>query len=359
MKSYMIRTKTAEQSRIVCREGVLRTALPRLLSEYREVFFFSDRTVWELYGRKIGRAYRESPVHIMPAGEAHKTPETLFKLLAAMAEAQLHRGACLVCLGGGVVGDVGGLAAALYMRGIDCIQIPTTLLAQVDSSVGGKTAVDFAGVKNLIGAFRQPRYVFADPTFFATLPPREVRCGLGEIVKHGALHAPLFDMLWENRGRLTDGDFLAAIVPENIAFKAEVVRQDADEKGLRKCLNLGHTTAHAFELTDGKLSHGEYVLVGMIFEAELAKKFAGGDAAYLDDLEDLCRIALGSVPALPPAREAARLARLDKKNAVSDEVVLTVPVRKGEYTLLSLGFDVYAAELERIQRALTEGGAAC
>ena len=354
MKSYMIRTKTAEQSRIVCREGVLRTALPRLLSEYREVFFFSDRTVWELYGRKIGRAYRESPVHIMPAGEAYKTPETLLKLLGAMAEAQLHRGACLVALGGGVVGDVGGLAAALYMRGIDCIQIPTTLLAQVDSSVGGKTAVDFAGVKNLIGAFRQPKVVLADPTFFATLPPREVRCGLGEIVKHGALSAPIFETLWENRDRLTDGDFLAAIVPENIAFKAEIVRQDADEKGLRKCLNLGHTTAHAFELSDGKLSHGEYVLAGVIFEAELAKKYAGGDAAYLDDLQTLCRAALGGMPQLPPAREAARLALLDKKNVAKDEIVVTAPVRKGEYALLSLNYETYVAELERIQQSLAQ-----
>src|SRR5699024_10094782 len=133
-----------------------------------------------------------------------------------------HRNACLVCLGGGVVGDIGGLAASLYMRGIACIQVPTTLLSQVDSSVGGKTAVDFMGVKNLVGAFFQPKQVFADPAFFATLPPREIRCGLGEIVKHGALDGDIYDTLQANRDRLFDLTFLAEIVPTNIAFKARV-----------------------------------------------------------------------------------------------------------------------------------------
>ena len=353
MRSFTIRTKQIQESRIVCRENIMRSALQHQLAAYREVFFFSDRTVWELYGRKVGRTYRDAPFFIMQPGEENKTPETLFKLLSAMAEAQLHRGACLVALGGGVVGDIGGLAAALYMRGIDCIQVPTTLLAQVDSSVGGKTAVDFAGVKNLIGAFRQPKLVLADPCFFATLPPREIRCGLGEIVKHGALSGELFDKLWENTDRLYDLDFLAEIVPENIAYKAEIVRQDAQEAGLRKCLNLGHTTAHAFELSDGKLSHGEYVLVGILFEAEIAKEQAEeADAAYLDRLETLCRRALGEMPPLPDAKDAARLARMDKKNRDADEVVLTVPVARGRYALVTLGYDAYAAALARIRERL-------
>ena len=148
-------------------------------------------------------------------------------------------------------------------------------------------------------------------------------------------------------------------MPENIAFKAEVVRRDATEKGLRKCLNLGHTTAHAFELTDGKLSHGEYVLAGIVFEAEFAKRYADGDAEYLAKLEELCLTALGGMPALPPAKDAARLARLDKKNASPDEVVLTVPVRKGEYRLLTLGYDEYAAGLEEIRNKFTAGGVQC
>ena len=351
MREWKIAAARREESRVVCTNDAY-SALEEALSAYREVFFFSDTTVWGLYGEEVKKRFPDALHATMPAGEAYKTPETLFSLLGEMARAGLHRKACLAVLGGGVAGDLGGLAAALYMRGIDCIQVPTTLLAQVDSSVGGKTAVDFAGVKNLAGAFRQPKYVFADPRFFRTLPAREVRCGLGEIVKHGALSAPLFDLLWERRASLSDLDFLAETVPANIAFKAAVVKKDPRERGLRKCLNLGHTTAHAFELTDGKLSHGEYVLAGTMFEAEFAKRHCGGDEAYLDRLEELCRIALGKLPSLPPAEEAARLALLDKKNEAMGEVTLTVPVKKGKYRLLTLGFQAYAKELQQIQGEL-------
>ena len=352
MKSVVIHTQKKETSRVICRKGVLRSALPEELKSYGEVFVFTDENVLKLYAKKIKKYLGEVPVWAMPAGEENKTPQTLFALLGTMASAGLHRNACLVCLGGGVVGDIGGLAASLYMRGIACIQVPTTLLSQVDSSVGGKTAVDFMGVKNLVGAFFQPKKVFADPAFFATLPPREIRCGLGEIVKHGALDADIFDALVQNADRLTDLEFLAGIVPKNIAFKASVVRADATEQGLRKCLNLGHTTAHAFELLDGKLSHGEYVLVGMMFEAELAKKFADGDGEYLTLLQQLCLKVLGGMPSLPDAEEAARFAMLDKKNTQKGSVVLTVPVRKGEWRLLEMEGDRYSAQLKEIGRTL-------
>lgn len=351
MKTVTITDKSTETSRVICRRDVLAKALPEVLKGYRKVFVFSDHTVWGLYGKRVVRALGNVEAHTMTAGEAYKTPETLMSLLAAMAKAGLHRNDCLVCLGGGVPGDVGGLAAALYMRGIDCIQVPTTLLAQVDSSVGGKTAIDFCGVKNLVGAFRQPKYVFADPAFFKTLPLREVRCGLGEIVKHGALDAELFDLLECNREKLFDLEFLAGLVPLNIAFKANVVRQDAKEAGLRKCLNLGHTTAHAYELLDGKLSHGEYVLIGTFIEAEISKA-RGGDAAYLTRLEELCLAALGEMPALPDAAEAARFACLDKKNTGAGKIVLTVPASKGEYRLLELDGSEYERELIRIGRTL-------
>ena len=352
MKTVVIQTEKKETSRVTCRKNVLGRALPEALAAYKETFIFTDETVLALYGKKVRDVLGDVPVYAMPAGEEHKTPETLLSLLAAMTGAGLHRNACLVCLGGGVVGDIGGLAASLYMRGIACIQVPTTLLSQVDSSVGGKTAVDFMGVKNLVGAFFQPKQVFADPAFFATLPPREIRCGLGEIVKHGALDGDIFDTLQKNRGRLSDFDFLAEIVPANIAFKASVVRSDATEKGLRKCLNLGHTTAHAFELLDGKLSHGEYVLVGTMFEAELAKKLADGDAAYLDELQSLCLTVLGGMPELPDAREAARFALLDKKNTGKGSVVMTVPVAKGKWSLLEISGEQYCAELQEIGRKL-------
>ena len=352
MKTQVIRCAKRETSRVTCRKHVLERALPAALAAYGEVFLFTDETVFALYGKKVRAALGDIPVFAMPAGERYKTHETLFALLSAMAEAGLHRTACLICLGGGVVGDIGGLAASLYMRGIACIQVPTTLLSQVDSSVGGKTAIDFCGVKNLVGAFFQPREVFADPAFFATLPAREVRCGLGEIVKHGALSADIFDALQANRDRLSDLSFLAGIVPANIAFKAGVVRADPTEKGLRKCLNLGHTTAHAFELSDGKLSHGEYVLVGTLFEAEYAKSLEGSDETYLCALQALCLAVLGGMPSLPDAGEAARAALLDKKNTGKGSVVLTVPFAKGEWRLAELPAAKYAQTLAAIGRKL-------
>lgn len=347
MKRFLIESDCREESEIVCAKDALSE-----LRKDRETFVFTDRNVYDLYRDTIRTCFPAAPVYAMEAGEAHKTPETLFALLGKMAEAGMKRTGRLVCFGGGVVGDIGGLASALYMRGVECVQIPTTLLAQVDSSVGGKTAVDFMGVKNLIGAFKQPSRVIVDPLFLKTLSARELRCGLGEIVKHAALDAALFDKLQQNRERLFDLGFLGETVPDNIAIKAEVVKRDARESGLRKCLNLGHTTGHAFELLDGKLSHGEYVLIGIVFEAELAKKRVACDAVYLEALQTLALSVLGKMPALPDARAAAEFANLDKKNASDGSVAVTAPVRKGEYALLEIPREEYAAELVAIKEGL-------
>lgn len=346
MREFRIQTSPrTEESVIVCRSNALKAL-------GGGDFVFTDDNVYALYREEIERYLPEVPVFSMPAGEEHKTPETLFALLSSMAKAGLHRSDTLVCIGGGVVGDIGGLAAGLYMRGMPCVQVPTTLLAQVDSSIGGKTAVDFEGVKNLVGLFCQPRRVLVDASFLKTLPPREIRCGLGEIVKHGALNDELFEKLNANRERLTELEFLAEAVPDNIAIKADVVRADPLEKGLRKCLNLGHTTAHALELSHKSLSHGEYVLLGLIFEAELAKRHTVCDEGYLEELKALALCALGELPVLPDMKEAARLALLDKKNNASDNVVVTAPTAKGRYELLELPFEVYARETEEIRRGL-------
>ncbi len=352
MKELHISTETGGESVIFCGNGSFESKLPALLADYPEKILFTDSNVFPIYKEKIAKICPDIPVHVMPAGEEHKTPETLLALLSAMAQAGLHRSGCLVALGGGVVGDIGGLASALYMRGIACIQVPTTLLAQVDSSVGGKTAVDFAGVKNLIGVFKQPEYVIADAEFLKTLPARELRCGLGEIIKHSALDGALFDKICAGENHLTDLAFLAGLVPDNIAIKASVVEQDAREAGLRKCLNLGHTTAHALELTHKTLSHGEYVLIGTVFEAELAKRHVSCDEAYLNELERIALRALGEMPKLPDPMEAARLALLDKKNVAAREIVITAPTAKGKYRLIALPFETYARELVAIQEAL-------
>ncbi|MBR7186852.1 MAG: 3-dehydroquinate synthase [Clostridia bacterium] len=354
MKTIRLKTRDrATVSTVVCRDRVLEEALPKALEPYRErgVLVFTDETVFRLYKEKLEKYLPWARVHAMPAGEENKGAESLFSLLEAMAKAGLHRGSVLVALGGGVVGDIGGLAAGLYMRGIACIQVPTTLLAQVDASVGGKTAIDFCGVKNLVGLFKQPETVFADPAFFATLPPREIRSGLGEIIKHAALCAPLFDKLSAHEKNLTNLNFLAQIVPENIAFKVHTVAQDTLEKGLRKCLNLGHTVAHAIELSGADLSHGECVLIGIVYEAEFAKRHCVCDENYLNTLQALCLAVLGSIPKVDIGRAAA-LSRLDKKNKDAENITLVVPVKKGEYKILELPLATYEEQLEEIQRIL-------
>ena len=336
MKELTIAAQRREESRIFFGRGV------SSLVE-RADFVITDSNVNRIYGDKIARW--NAPVFVMEAGEAHKNEETLFAALEAMKNAGLTRGGTVLAFGGGVVGDLGGLASALYMRGTDFVSVPTTLLAQVDASVGGKTAIDFCGVKNLVGVFRQPSRVYVDCGYLATLPEREIRCGLGEIVKHAALSGKLFDKLVSNKSRLFDLRFLEDTVLENIEYKAGVVRRDAFEAGARACLNLGHTTAHVYELAT-ELSHGECVLVGIIAEAEIAARHCKADGAYLEELKSLARLALGKAPKLPAAEEVAPLARLDKKNSKKDTVALTVPVKRGEYEILQLPYEGYEKELK-------------
>lgn len=345
MRPIRIRTKTEEASAVYFPRDALRT-----LKKYAgdSALIFTDENVFRLYGERMRESLPGAKIHVMPAGEAHKVPETLGGLLQAMAEAELTRASALIAVGGGVVGDLGGLAAALYMRGIRCIQVPTTLLAQVDSSVGGKTAVDFCGVKNLIGAFRQPEAVLVDGAFLQTLPAREILCGAGEIVKYAALDGALFDLLRERREDLCDPAFLSSVVPRCIKFKAEIVRRDPRESGLRRCLNLGHTTGHAIELSHPELSHGACVLYGILYESALAKRYLQCDEEYLSRLEALCKRALSAHAPGIDAAACARLARLDKKNRSAEQIAAVVPVRKGEFALLELAYEEYAHALNQI-----------
>ncbi len=344
--------KQERESKIVCGNGVFEREFPRLIKSYPQAFVFTDENVDALYGDVIRSLAPDVPVYAMKAGEENKQPHTLIALLQKMAEAGLHRKACLFAVGGGVVGDIGGLAAALYMRGIDCVQVPTTLLSQVDSSVGGKTAVDLDCYKNVVGAFHQPTAVLVDGTFLRTLPRREIACGLGEIIKHGALNGELFDRLYQNKERLFDLSFLDEIVPLNIRHKANVVEADERETGLRKSLNLGHTTGHAVELVDGKLSHGEYVLVGMRYEMRLAKTRVPCDEEYLNRLDELilCVLEKGQMPSV---KEGIAYAKLDKKNEENGTIVVTAPTKRGEYALLHLPFAEYESELLRLEEAFS------
>jgi 3-dehydroquinate synthase len=222
------------------------------------------------------------------------------------------------------------------------------LLSQVDSSVGGKTAVDLDGVKNIVGAFYQPCEVLVDPTFLQTLPQREIKCGVGEIVKYAALNAEIFDLLKENTDKLSDLAFLTKLLTACIQHKANVVEMDEKETGERRSLNVGHTTGHAIELFYG-LSHGESVLYGMSLETKLAIE---SDVCEKEYGENLLAIVAAALALEPNAKtdfssivQASEKARLDKKNTDDGEIKMSVAKSKGAWTTLSLPFANYQAAL--------------
>jgi 3-dehydroquinate synthase len=290
----------------------------------------SDDNVAPLYAEPLKRAIGRSdcPIWQMPAGEPEKNLARFAELLQAMAAQGLSRNATVLALGGGVIGDLAGFAAACYMRGIAFIQIPTSLLAMVDSSVGGKTAVDLAAGKNLVGAFHQPQAVWIDTAVLATLPDREFRAGLAEVVKYGAIADPEFFAWLEQQA-----DALIAKDPAALAYaiahccrqKAGVVARDETEQGERALLNFGHTFGHALEvLTDyGTLVHGEAVAIGMHLAAAYSAQHGLAPESDRIRLEQLLS-RFGLTTAMPSGVDSeAMLAkmRLDKK-AVSGNLRL-------------------------------------
>ena len=246
---------------IVLERGSLKKA-GQLLELDRRVLVVTDEGVPPEYAGCVASQCREPIVVTVPRGEGSKSFEQLERLLSAMLEASFTRGDCVVAVGGGVVGDLSGFAASCYMRGIDFYNIPTTLLAQVDSSVGGKTAVNFGGVKNIVGAFYQPKKVIIDPETLKTLERRQLMAGLAEAIKMAATSSAELFKLIENSEDL-DAD-LPEIIRRSLCIKRDVVEQDPKENGLRRILNFGHTVGHAVEgFNKGKLLHGECVALGM------------------------------------------------------------------------------------------------
>jgi 3-dehydroquinate synthase len=251
----------------------------------------------------------------LPDGEAYKTLETVEDILDTLVERGANRDTTLAALGGGVVGDIAGFAAACYMRGVDFVQVPTTLLAQVDSSVGGKTGVNHASGKNLIGAFHQPRAVLIDTDTLETLPDREFRAGLAEIVKYGAIvDAEFFAWLEGNIDALLarEAPALAVAIRRSCELKAEIVAEDERESGRRAILNFGHTFGHAIERCQGygEWLHGEAVAAGMVMAARLG----GADRATAERLEAL--LGRAGLPTRPPGVAPADLLAamgMDKK----------------------------------------------
>ncbi|MGM0571376.1 3-dehydroquinate synthase [Marinobacter sp.] len=287
------------------------------------VMIVTNDTVAPLYLEAARRNFPGCQVDdvVLPDGEAHKNWEVLNRIFDALLEKTHSRKTTLVALGGGVVGDMTGFAAACYQRGVDFIQMPTTLLSQVDSSVGGKTGINHPLGKNMIGAFHQPRCVLIDTDTLQSLPPREVSAGLAEVIKYGLIRdAQFLAWLEEAMPRLValDAGALTEAICRSCACKAEVVAQDEREGGLRAILNLGHTFGHAIETWAGYGSwlHGEAVGAGMVMAAELSRRGGMLTSADLDRVERLVKAA--GLPILPPSGmkpdDFMRLMAVDKKN---------------------------------------------
>lgn len=347
MKTVTVKTPSMEGKIYVGKDAV-EIRLPQLTNGQTN-FVVTDTNVYALYQTWFERYFPKTEIFVLPAGEENKNFQSLHAILEKMAGAGMRRSSRLFAVGGGVVGDIGGLAAALYMRGISCVQIPTTLLAQVDSSVGGKTAVDLGGIKNVVGAFYQPCEVLIDPTFLKTLPKREMKCGLGEIVKYAALNGEIFDILAENTDCWADRSFLETLITACVSHKARVVEADEKETGERRSLNVGHTTGHAIELTSG-LSHGESVLYGMLLETRMAIASGVCEKAYGEDLLALIERAIALNPTekwdFSHIEQDAERARMDKKNTEDGKIKMAVATAKGQWTTYALPFVEYVLALK-------------
>ncbi|MBO9614521.1 MAG: 3-dehydroquinate synthase [Dyadobacter sp.] len=296
-------------------------SLPDFLSskQYSKIVVIADNNT-KRYCYPILKAFLpKHNVVTVPPGEAHKTLATCEKIWEAMTKEELDRHALVINVGGGVIGDMGGFCAAVYKRGIDFIQVPTTLLSQVDASVGGKLGIDFQGFKNHLGVFNIPKSVLIDPVFLKTLPEREIRSGFAEIIKHCLIAD---GAKWEEiRAKDFEEQNWPDLIAHSVKIKQQVVDQDPTEKGLRKILNFGHTLGHAVEtcfLNKGpkeRLFHGEAIAVGMIMEAYLSFERKMIDQQTLTNIEEFLFATYGKVKIKPEdIEEIIALTRQDKKN---------------------------------------------
>jgi shikimate kinase / 3-dehydroquinate synthase len=304
-------------------EGVMTASAIEPLVAGRQVALVSNMTVAKIYGKSVGQfiaAHCSKLVSIdLPDGEKHKNWETLNLIFDALLANRFDRNCLVVALGGGVVGDMAGFAAASYQRGVEFVQIPTTLLSQVDSSVGGKTGINHPAGKNMVGAFHQPKLVLADTAALATLPVRELAAGLAEIIKHGAItDLAYLQSIANAMPELLrfDPSALTAAVKRSVEIKASVVIEDEKEAGLRATLNFGHTFGHAIEsgMGYGAWLHGEAVGAGMVMAADLSCRLGLLSKVDRDNLKSI--IASAGLPTKGPAWNADKyieLMSVDKK----------------------------------------------
>lgn len=303
-------------------------------------YWIWDERVWEIWGGKLCERFGwpgpgDGRVILFAASEPNKRLAAVEELARALVQRGADRQCALVAVGGGVTGDVVGVVASLYMRGIPFYQMPTTLLAQVDSSVGGKTGVDLPEGKNLVGAFHQPRIVWIDSCFLGSLPDLEFRQGMAEVIKTAMLGD---ESLWRFLGeqgdalRRREGAVLTRMIEASCRVKASVVEEDEKEAGRRRVLNLGHTVGHALEKLSGyALRHGDAVAMGMMVAATLSVRLGELPEAELRQLESLCRF--WDLPVSVPgeyASDAILEAMMSDKKKMRDKLYFILPVRPGE-----------------------------
>ena len=305
----------------------------------RSAYWIWDEAVWALWGSKAeGLGWpmgRNGRVILFTASEFDKRVSSVELLARRLVSAGANRNSAIVAVGGGVTGDVAGFLASIYMRGVPCFQVPTTLLAQVDSSIGGKTGVDLPEGKNLLGTFQQPEQVFIDPGFLTTLPDDELRQGMAEVIKSAMIGD---EVLWKfvesncDAIKRRDANTLSRIISASCLLKSGIVQADEKESGARRALNLGHTVGHALEkLTGYKLRHGDCVATGMVVAAALSNRLGKLHDEDLQRLESLCEA--WEMPVRIPASIASgaiiEAVRADKKR-IGDKLHFIIPVRIGK-----------------------------
>lgn len=359
MPAATIEVPTASRAYAVRVEAGLLARLDALLDSAgaKQRVVVSSPTVWQAHGARVAKALG-NPEHVLiPDGESFKTANTVGGIYDALIRMAADRSVTIVAVGGGVVGDVVGFAAATYLRGVDLVHVPTTLLAQVDSSIGGKVGINHAAGKNLIGAFHQPLAVFTDPEVLGTLPRRELQSGLYEVIKYGMIaDRGLFERVGRDLPAIVHcrQEALTPVIADSCRIKARVVAEDERESGVRRILNFGHTAGHAIEAVTGyrRFRHGEAIAYGMLAVADIGVRRGVFDEAERSALAKLIT-RLGPLPAVRDLSAQALVEAMRRDKKVRDgRLHVVLPTGIGATEIVD---DVTGDEFTRSLRAIGVG----
>lgn len=312
------------------------------INNVNRLYVITDTIVSKLYMKYIDGVIKnwDYNTYIIPSGEESKNMDTVFSIYNDLLDSNIDRNTYILAFGGGVVGDIAGFVASTYKRGLKYVQIPTTLLSQIDSSIGGKVGVDYGGYKNIIGSFYFPEKVFIDTYFLTTLPKREITSGLGEVFKYGLIYDyELFQYTKDNLDKIYEMDLnvLNIIIKKSVSIKEKIVSQDKKDFGLRRILNFGHTIGHSIEAYYGfnRYNHGEAVILGILYESYIAKNLGLIDRNYFNEIHDIL------LPLVKPIKfqgneiyDLLEIMENDKKN-ILEEITMVLPIDKGRVKIFN------------------------